>query len=294
MSTEHLCEGPDAGQLLGFLCSLGLLDAATRSLPDKSVRMGFRWHAVGWRPVLSVDAPLETDELVAVLHDWISRQVDVAEHNLLGDDLPCPVEAFVELAHEAAGAPDRATADRLAAFGVAHADDDRIEDTAFRTMSGAGHQHFIGFSRQIAATTTADQVRAALFSPWTYEDPGPSMRFDPADDRRYALRADNPSNASSSAPIRTVRGANALAVEGLRLLPVVPTTRGVATTLVDSSVRPPVVRWPLWGGPLSRDAAAGLLAHPRPAGAPGIQAVFECRRLTVGKFRGFTPARRVS
>lgn len=287
----HLCRGPNAGQLLGFLCSLGLLEAATRSLAEHRVRLGFRWHEVGFRPLLSVEPPVDRETLVAGLHAWIGDRARSYELTQLGKDLPCSVEQYEAVARELLG--DGTPSALLAAFGVARPSSDRIDDTAFRTMSGTGHQHFLDFARQIAGQTTLEHVARCLFERWRYEDPRPSLRFDPTDDRRYALRADDPANSSSSAPIRTVRAANALAFEGLALVPVVPATNGAATTLFSRGVRAMNVCWPVWDRPIGRDAVASLLALAPPQG-PGIVAAFQARRLTVGKYRSFTPAERVT
>ena len=292
MSAElHLCRGPDAGQLLGFLCSLGLLEAATRSLPERRIRLAFRWHDLGFRPVLSVEPPVDQETLVSRLHAWIGRRGHSPELTQLGKDLPCDAVQFEAVARELLS--DGAAPALLAAFGFARAGSERIDDSAFRTMSGTGHQHFLDFARQIAEQTTAVQVMRCLFEQWTYEDPRPSLRFDPVDDRRYALRADNPANASSRAPIRTERAANAFAFEGLALAPVVPTANGPATTLAFRDGRVIRIRWPLWERPLGRDAAASLLASTPPVGR-GVLAVFRARRLTVGKYRSFSPAERVA
>jgi hypothetical protein len=290
-SGEHILQGPDAGQLIGFLCSLGVLEAATRSLPEHSVGLGFRWRTVAFRPVVAIEPRVEREELTDALLRWIDHRCSSAELTQLGDDLPCDPELFNALArdliHE--GQPS----ELLAAFGVARASSSSLDDTAFRTMSGAGHQRFLKFAREISAQTTADHIARCLFATWTYEDPKPSLRFDAADDRRYALRADDPARGSSSAPIRTVRGANALAFEGLALLPVVPGPRSVSTTLVNRINRTVIVQWPLWERPLSRDAVASLLAHSWLDSRPGIAAIFQARRITVDKFRSFTPAVRV-
>lgn len=290
--TEHVCLGPDGGQLLGFLCSLGLLESSTRALPEHDVRLGFIWQAIGFRPVLTTDPSIDRDNMVDLVLGWISQRASSRELSDLGDDLPCDVTRFQSLALELISTGGRSS-DLLAAFGIVLPDTQSLEDTAFRTMSGAGHQHFLKFARRIAEETTRAQVENALFDTWRYEDPGPSLRFDPADDRRYALRADDPSSASSSAPIRTVRAANALAFEGLGFLTVIPTNVGIATILVQRSGRSTMVRWPVWERPLTRDATAGLLSTASMATLPGVTAVFEARRLTVGKFRAFTPARRL-
>ena len=292
-ASMHVCVGPDASQLIGFLCSLGLLEAGTRSLPDRVVRLGFTWQAVGFRPVVTVDPPIDRREIVDRLHGWIAARAHSPVLEALGDDLPCDARCFETVARELLAAGDAVSSALLAACGVARSGVERIGDTAFRTMNGAGHQHFLQFARVIASKTTPGQLERTLFGPWTYEDDKPSLRFDPADDRRHALRADDPSNAASRAPIRTERAANALAFEGLALLPVVPTSRGVETTLVYHEEGFFRIRWSLWERPLSRDAAASLLACPPVSPQPGVIAVFEARRLTVDKYRSFTPARRL-
>lgn len=133
----------------------------------------------------------------------------------------------------------------------------QIQDTAFRTMSGAGHQHFVQFMAQLARETTESQLAEALFSPWRYSDPGPSLRWDPTDDRRYALRWGEPSGD----PVRTVRGANHLAVEALPLLPVMPVGKRLETTGFTQR-RGEGVRWtwPIWEGLLGIDTVPSLLA----------------------------------
>jgi hypothetical protein len=288
----HLCRGPDAGQLIGFLCSLGLLEAATRSLPEHKVRLGFEWHDVGFRPILSISPAIGRPTLVVQVHAWIARRAGSAELTRLGDDLPCQPERFEVVARDLLAAADPASTALLASLGFAGSKG--FADTAFRTMSGAGHQHFLQFARRIAADTTPEHVEHCLFEPWGYGDPAPSLRFDPADDRRYALRADDPARSSSRAPIRTVRGANALAFEGLALVPVVPRSGGAATTLCERAGSSLAIVWPIWERPIVRDAAATLLAvRPRRL-VPGILAIFSARRLTVGKFRSFTPAERVA
>lgn len=160
-------------------------------------------------------------------------------------------------------------------------------------MRGAGHQHFLAFARTLASETSRTDLDRCLLAVWDYADPGPSLRFDPIDDRRYALRADDPAASSSAHPIRTMRAANALAVEGLRVLPVVPSRRGGRTTLFDGAGGAPTVRWPVWERPVTRDAVASLLAAGARSAA-GVAAVYESRRLTIGKMRVFTPARQVA
>jgi CRISPR-associated endonuclease/helicase Cas3 len=156
----------------------------------------------------------------------------------------------------------------------------------------------MGVAALAARLQDADEL-ASLFKPWDYADEGPSMRWDPADDRRYAFRADDPAKAT----IRTVRGANRLAIEALRLLPVVPVGSRLETTGFPASEPPrgrdAVARWPIWTCRLTRAVVASLLTHPSLASRSpdreslrrlGINEVFRSRRITQGRYRNFVPA----
>jgi hypothetical protein len=163
-------------------------------------------------------------------------------------------------------------------------------------MSGAGHQHFLGFMQQLAHATDLGNLREALFNVWRYRDDKPSLRWDPNDDRRYALRWDNPSGDS----IKTVRGANRLAIEALPLLPAVPVGKRAETTgFTQERGRGVLWTWPIWHPPLSLDVVRSLLAlreiqRETPdrglLSRMGISEVFRCQRITQGKYRNLTPA----
>lgn len=201
-------------------------------------------------------------------------------------------------ARRCAAPANRAWADFLAAFGCESVTDDKglIQDTSLRTMSGAGHQHFLGFMRTLISDTTSEELHAAMFLPWRYVDPRPSMRWDPADDRRYAMRWDDPSGD----PIRTVRGANRLAIEALPLLPTMPVGADLATTgfsrLVDRGI---YWSWPIWDRPVIVEVVRSLLAYDelqrqppdrRQLSAMGVREIYRSRRITQGKYRNFTPS----
>ncbi|MGA2436333.1 MAG: hypothetical protein ABSG25_13735, partial [Bryobacteraceae bacterium] len=99
---------------------------------------------------------------------------------------------------------------------------EQISDTEFRTMSGSGNQHFLKSMRDLAGNTGARHLHRSLLSEWDYGDDKPSLRWDPAEYRPHALRAEDPSDD----PIQTMRGANRLAVESL---PIFPGSRGRAS-----------------------------------------------------------------
>jgi hypothetical protein len=302
--SEHrlVLPGLQGNNLLGFLAALGTLRTATRALPDVGIRMAWHGASDGWVPLLHSSVALSRDDLVQGMLPALKA---MAGHPALSfaDDLAIDRERFAAVAAQAYAAVtcnERVFADFVAAFGCeALATDDkepRIQDTALRTMSGAGHQHFLGFMRELVGKTQADHLCAALFEPWTYADDKPSMRWDPQDDRRYALRWKEPSGD----PVATVRGANRLAIEALPLLPTAPVGRLLQTTGFLRSRRDGVlITWPIWERPVTLETARSLVSLPELQNsspdrarlqAMGIVEVYRSERITQGKYRNFTPS----
>src|SRR5262249_28264843 len=131
---------------------------------------------------------------------------------------------------------------------------------------------------------------------WDYADDGRglNLRWDPIDDRRYALRWVNP----SAEPGTTMRGANRLAIEALPLFPTMPTANELATTAFQGrGARGTAFSWPIWIVPVTMSVIRSLVAQvpmlrdchetrqPR-----GVAVLYTSRRITTGKFRNFTPA----
>ncbi len=213
---------------------------------------------------------------------------------------------------------DRTWADFCAAYGTDAYDEPEISATDLHFTSG--QQSFMGTLRALAGqppvplaetpgrkkprpakedtgATTAAHLDHALFEPWAYSDPRPSLRWDPLDDRRYAYRALDPTSAAS--PILTVRGANRLAIEALPWLPTFP-CNGNARTRGFSRRSGRVVdfTWPIWDCWLSADTVRSLLGYgelykDEPCRsnleARGVAEVFRSRRIG-GYYRNFSPA----
>lgn len=141
---------------------------------------------------------------------------------------------------------------------------------------------------------TPEEIAATLFEPWKYVDEGLSMRWDPVEDRRYALLDRDPT-ASDNKP-RTVWMANLLAYRALAMLPSAPGGKRLSTTGWDRQNGENVFTWPLWTHPLSPDTVRSLMLLPelyeeRPdrvvLGARQIGAVFRARRIRVGEGANF-------
>ncbi len=314
--------GLDGSNPLAFLAALGTLRVLHLQDPENDVSLAWRMNRGAWRPTISsTAAAFDPDTILANLDDYLGNPLQAQVLQEIGPDLTVTganfrllCERYVQIAHDTSQPQfGRVPSDFLAAFGCDSVTQDDaltslIQDTALRTMSGAGHQHFVQFMLEIIASTTLDHLRRALFEVWTYQDEGrgKNLRWDPQDDRRYALRWKNP----SSDPNTTVRGANRLAIEALPLLTTAP-VRGRLETTGFVQRRGDGVRWtwPVWSPRIDINVCRSLLqlaelqdvsAYSREKGEwrerlrrRGIVVVFQCQRITIGKFRSFAPARAI-
>jgi hypothetical protein len=296
--------GLDGSNLLGFLASLGVLRVLTIASADADVWM--KWvRSGGWVPVVLHSRIGEREELIEVLAQRVCGERSINAAWEIGDDLTLDSREFAALlSHHAMEAhPDRReTADYLAAFGSeaigSGPKKEKMSDTEFRAIGG-GQQHFLGFMRELAVGTEPEHLRRALFETWDYADPRPSLRWDPADYRPHALRAEDPSGD----PIKTMRGANRLAIEALPLFPTVPIGRRLRTVAFQDRNGETEVTWPIWSEPLRVETVASLLAFEEiqsgeiQRGARSslarrnIAQVFRAKRFTDGKYRNFSPPR---
>ena len=294
--------GLDGGNPLGFLAAIGVLNTA--SVAGLGLPWRMKWIAQdgSWFPVLFASRVVSSEELVELLASSLQREATPEfdfDRNLNVD-----AEKFRKVAQDAqccASIGDRRYADFVTAFGcevVVTRDGKSIQDTALRTMSGAGHQHFLGTMKQLRAAATSRHLYRALFNTWDYLDEKLGLRWDPEEDRRYALRWGNPSDTSRN-PIQTMWGANRLAVEALPLLPAVPDGRRLETTGFTRRDRAVLFTWPVWECAISLEVVRSLLAlaelqESEPGRtklcAMGVAEVYRSQRITVGKYRNFTHA----
>jgi hypothetical protein len=306
-SSEIELSGIDGGNPLGFLAALGTFHTIGLAWAERSIRMSWRTSHGAWRPVLHGIGAEEIDAFVEALDVALKVMrnhpaLTFASDLTIGTDI---LRGQAKQAQSAGSSRDRRHADFIAAYGseatprTERGMEENIQDTALRTMSGTGHQHFLGFMHELVETTEPNHLTTALFHEWHYTDSGPSLRWDPNDDRRYALRWGDPGNSSKS-PIRTVRGANRLAIEALPLLPTAPVGKKLETTGFKQQRGEGVFwTWPIWVVALPLDPVRSILAlsdlqAPKPdrlsLAARGIAEIFRCQRITVGKYRNFTPA----
>jgi len=232
----------------------------------------------------------------------------------IGKRIDCTYEDYREHAADflaTAGHSDREALDLLAAFGSdacrskSKTKPDEIEPTPFCFTTGSGHQFFLDTVRELMEQVRSERVRQVLFEPWAYRDEKFSMRWDPTEDRRYALMDRDPTASDNKS--RTVWMANLLAYRALPLFPSAPGRRGLSTTawaLIDEEDL--AFTWPIWKFAAPPDTIRSLLqlselAELEPNRSPlwsrGIAAIFRSRRIKVGAGSNyklnFSPARGV-
>ena len=308
--TRFDLDGIDAANPLGFLAAIGTLAAATRIWPTGAVRLGWETRLGGWRPVLAVASDVDRSELVEALDRSLRAMSDHPAFSA-PDNLSVPVETFSEWAKAAQGTArpsDRLYADLVAAFGSEAVQSTNSgkpngnnADTAFRHI-GAGQQRFFACVRSLVQDTRDIHLAKTLFEPWRYDDPleKHSLRWDPNDDVRRALRWNDPSGDPERRRSGAMWGANRLAIEALPLFPTAPGGRGLETTgFLKDAGRPIRWTWPVWNGLLSIDAVRSVLAlRELQVTVPnrvvlarlGIVEVFRVYRVMQDKYRNFSAA----
>jgi hypothetical protein len=322
-SRTHRLEGLEPDNLLAFLALLGLLRALQAARPQWGMRAAWDLDHPPLRPLLILaepNTPLTICEAAAegattLAADYSfprSAEVDAEPQN----DLNYPVKTARKLLEHAGNSQRRRCADLWSALMCdAAAKDDKIEATPLCLLFGQGHQHFLdrlaiiprtdapprrGRGKDAVMLSAAETLNEALFDPWTRRDPTPAFRWDPAEDVRYALRADDPSSQKST----TQHGANRLAALGLPILTVVPAQRRerVRLQMLGGAFERNdfAFCWPIWREPASLAGIRALLAHPELAKGPsalghlGVVEVRRANRIGVGKFMNFTRAEAIT
>ena len=206
---------------------------------------------------------------------------------------------------------NRIAIDMLAAFGsdavVARESNGKeksqIEVTPFCFIKGSGNQFFLDTARilMVKVATREKELCKALFQKWDYRDETLSMRWDPLDDRRYALMDRDPTDEDNKS--RTVWMANLLAYRALALFPSAPVKRQLKTTgwirLEESKKKRDVFTWPIWDKPIGVETIRSLLQHSELAQKSpsleklmplGVRAYFRSERIQAGNFFNFSPS----
>jgi hypothetical protein len=293
----------DGTNPLGFLAALG----AFRLLSIENSRVTMTWQLFNgtWRPTLfGIQVPL--DQMGNELHAAIGK----LDKSVWSFDKKLPFAA-ARLRQEACNAvrtvssTSRGPADAIAALGVECYVDAKgnFKDTALRMVRAgdSSGQGLLAYGKRILDSTTATEIHNVITEAWLYHDRQCALRWDPVEDRGYALQWGNPSDDGAL----SVRAANCLALAAMTTLPTIPTKGQAETT--GFGLREPKqssFTWPIWKHPVTLEIATSLMAmsdlqseHPprRELECRGIAAVYRCDRvMTSTYYANFTPARRVA
>ena len=318
-TSEHKLIGLEADNLLAFLALLGLLRALEAARPAWRPRVRWDVENPPTHPIVLLTDAVKQDTVADAASDGcdlLARAHDFGEKR---DPDWNRAEARVLLSEVAALATPmkRGHADVLSALvsDGAMGKGESVAATPLCLLFGQGHQHFLdrfsavaaqgsapprGKGKKATTPSAATTLAEALFRTWERIDQSQSFRWDPAEDRRYALRFGDPAKDVGL----TVHGANRLAAIALPLLTVFPVaSRGkprlAAIGMSQSSNGAAQITWPIWSTPTSLNGILALLTHPalhgdRPGGSslrvPGVYQLRRATRISVGKFFNFTRA----
>lgn len=257
--------GLDGTNPLGFLAALGVVEVLTRN--GRDARMAWTDDLVP-NPVLT-GAP-DGSELIEVLDAdrarWRQSVVLAGPANSPLDDVKTAPGVDREWALEVVASLDggRADADLFCGLLAEGAVDRKGNAKPTHLHFTAGQQKFLVMVRELSVEVDEERLREAVFGPWQQGNQLPTLRWDPAIDRRYALHATRPSNSSPAG----VPGADWLAVLGLSSIPVRAVsssydgTISLETNGCDSEWKKGAFRWPLWSGMSNLDVIRSIVADP--------------------------------
>lgn len=293
LMTELVLNGINGGNPLGFMATLGTL-LVMRTL-HSNIKLSWVSDSGVWQPVVH-GGPGEKEQFLETLLDAL-RHTSLEPFEI-DKKLPFPVDLFIsklKAAQDQARSDDRRTADLMAAYGTEiHHDKGVFEDTSFR-MARSGDSDGNGlpaYAVVIRQLIDANAFRRTLFETWSYQDDGPILRWDPIEDQRYALVWNNPSEKSKK-QVKSMLGANALALESLALFPVVSQDNTAITTGFFNSGRREYFTWPIWIHPVPVDVVRSLLSIPelhrdspnrKNLSARGVVEIYRCERIAPNKY----------
>jgi len=274
-SEEVRVPGLEGHNPIGFFAALGLARIVARSIPST-----LRWDE-GVVPTAVIGGITSIDDLVdAVMTDHAHWGDAAVLNHESCDDIklrPGDLRRYLE-ACEADGERSRELA---AALVVQRVVDGKGASKPTDFHFTAGQQRFLAMCRQIRDGVTADDIRRAITGGWTYASKLPSLMWDIADDRIYALSSVNPSSEKKL----TEPGAEWLALMGLTSLPVTIGPERTLTPGARGRWKGGTFHWPVWQPPLSPLAVRSLLAAVDPGDSSQLLTARGCLTLYQSEIR---------
>lgn len=251
---EILLPALDGTNPLGFLTSLGMLDAVARA--GRQATLHWTDDIVPQAVIRGIEDAGDLLELVdADRISWAKSLVlNYPQQHPLPDAKPSDIvlRAWFESTFEASCGAD---ADMLCAIVAEGAFDLGMKAKPTHLHFTAGQQRFLEMVRTLAAEVNKDMLTEAIFGPWRYKSTLPSLSWDARGERLYAVRATNPSGEKRLG----VPGADWLAFRGLVFYPVSAEGGTLRTTACNRAWKSSAFRWPLWSVPASRDVVRSLV-----------------------------------
>ncbi len=184
----------------------------------------------------------------------------------------------------------------LAGLATESCDQKQCQRTRFDFIDSSGQLAFLEAALQLMSKATPERLEATLFRPWKRVDEKYSLRFDPVEDRRYALLDRDPTAGNNKSTSEWM--ANLLAYRALSLFPCVLARRDTETTGWAEDSGTWCFTWPIWKPPLSLKTIGSLLVRreliaPKPAQSlrrVGVEAAYRARRISNGDYVNFSPA----
>ena len=258
MIVNHLT-GFEGTNPLGFLAALGTQVA----LVAEGARARLYWsNDIVPHAILDADLTLEkiAVQIMETLTKWkkspaVNPTLDDGATMHKGDELKISKQ---DIRHYLASASQDDVAGGLATALVAEGslDNEGVAKPSDLYFT-AGQQKFLEMVRKIMNCVSLEDVHTGLRGPWKYSSRLPSLGWDVADDRVYALRSSNPSSETKP----TNPGPESLAVLGLSLHPVFAGSKRTLTQGCSGTWKKSRYAWPLWNKPASLPAVKSLLAH---------------------------------
>lgn len=252
--------GLDGSNPLGFLAAIGTAVVLQDIFPE--IRLGWEQTDSGWRPSLADcgnDEQEFSQKLVEALKDASMTVFDV------DNKMPFDAEKFSCKLREVqccSSSAARRDADFLSSFGTELYPDKKngqFQDSRFRMVrSGdSAGQGLPFYAKEMRKKVGIDHIQRTLFHAWDYQDKEYSLRWDPIEDQRYALRWRDPSKLSQG----TMLAANSLAIEALRWFPVMLVGPQAQTTgFQQVGRREFYFVWPIWTPMVGIETVRSLLA----------------------------------
>lgn len=220
-----------------------------------------------WRPVLTVDDDLTTEELVEVLAAAAGRVGDRPEMTWTEQVKSDSKEQFQQAAR---GATEEAR-EWFAAFAtdIILTKDGVLVPSPF-DMSVA-RQKFPADLVKLAMALSGDKAafREALYGPWLYKDDQHSFGWDPTTMRLGAFTTQAPTKMANAG----VRAAVWLAFESLPLFPCFCSEGKLRTRSFLANGRDLEFRWPVWQTPINLLTLKSLLASSELLADNGFEAL---------------------